>query len=104
MLSVSLIVELVAGQAVLLVGFALMGALLAPLMISGYLAADELVDQRAQTEASSWVNTAVSTAAAVDSGLIGLSADSLPPDGALVVCVIASAVVLLACVPKPFQG
>jgi len=104
MLSVSLVVGLAAGQAALLVGFALMGALLAPLMISGYLAADELVDQRAQTEAGSWVNTAVNTGAAVGSGIMGVSADSLPAGGALVVCVIAGAVVILACVPKLLKG
>lgn len=104
MLALSLIVGLVSGQAALLVGFALMGALLAPLMISGYLAADELVDQRAQTEASSWVNTAINTGAAIGSGLMGLSADVLPAGGALIVCVIAGAVVLLVCVPKLLKG
>ena len=81
-----------------------MGALLAPLMVSGYLAADELVDQRAQTEASSWVNTAINTGAAIGSGLMGVSADLLPAGGALVVCVIAGAAVLLVCLPKLLKG
>ncbi|KFF58550.1 hypothetical protein JF66_17725 [Cryobacterium sp. MLB-32] len=100
MLALTALVGLIPGQAVLLIGFVLMGALLAPLMISGYLAADELVDQRAQTEASSWVNTAINTGAALGSGLMGISADILPASGALIVCVLAGAGVLLACLPK----
>ena len=104
MLALSMAVGLMPGQAVLLVGFVLMGALLAPLMVSGYLAADELVDQRAQTEASSWVNTAINTGAAIGSGLMGVSADLLPAGGALVVCVIAGAAVLLVCLPKLLKG
>lgn len=104
MLALSMFVVLIPGQTVLLVGFALMGALLAPLMISGYLAADELVDHRAQTEASSWVNTAINAGAAIGSGLMGVSADFLPAGGALMVCVIAGAAVLLICLPKLLKG
>lgn len=104
MLTLSMFVGLIPGQAVLLIGFALMGALLAPLMIAGYLAADELVDRRAQTEASSWVNTAINTGAALGSGLMGASADILPASGALTVCVIAGAAVLLLCLPKLVKG
>ncbi|MDJ0350734.1 MFS transporter [Cryobacterium sp. PH29-G1] len=104
MLTLSMFVGLIPGQAVLLIGFALMGALLAPLMISGYLAADELVDRRAQTEASSWVNTAINTGAALGSGLMGVSADILPSSGALTVCVTAGAAVLVVCLPKLVKG
>jgi len=100
MLLASALVALVGGVVVSLVGFALMGAVLAPLMIAGYLAADTLVDPRARTEASSWINTAVNFGAAIGSGLLGLTADSYSAGGALLVCAIAGGLLLALCIPK----
>lgn len=47
------------------VGLALIGLFLAPVIITGYLAAEHLVAHRALTEASVWTNTALNLGAAV---------------------------------------
>lgn len=67
-----------------LVGFGSAGVFIAPLLIVGYLRADDLTDPRVRTEASSWINTAVNLGAAVGALVYGAAADAVPSGWALV--------------------
>lgn len=67
------------------VGLVVLGAFLAPSLITGYLVADTVVAPDAQTEASSWINTAVNLGAAVASALAGAAIDASGIGGALLV-------------------
>lgn len=52
-----------------------LGVLLAPALITGYLLADHLSPRSARTEASSWINTATNAGAAASAALAGLIVD-----------------------------
>lgn len=75
--------------AVLFVLFALAGLLIAPSMITGYLAADEIAAAHERTEASALINTAVNSGATAALFLGGIWLDGMT---------IAEATVLLAAV------
>ncbi|GAB4082745.1 MFS transporter [Modestobacter muralis] len=87
---------LIGSTGVLVVGIGLMGAFIAPMLITGYLAADQLTDARVHTEASSWINTSVNLGAALGSGLYGLFLDEVTPGSSLVLCAVAAALVTAA--------
>ncbi|MDD7961930.1 MFS transporter [Microbacterium thalli] len=85
----------IAGAVGLLIG----GLCLAPLLIVGYLSADELTDPRVRTEASSWINTAVNLGAAVGALVFGVITDAAGPGWALGATALTAAVVGLAVAP-----
>jgi MFS family permease len=96
--------SLASGTLVLAAGTALLGALLvgvgvllAPVLITGYLLADQLAPAHARTEASSWINTATNAGAAASAALAGLVVDQRGPTTALAAgAVLAGACTLLA--------
>lgn len=75
------------------VGFASAGLCLAPILIVGYLAADDLTDARVRTEASSWINTAVNFGAAIGAVVYGALTDIAGAGSALTGTAVAAAVV-----------
>jgi predicted MFS family arabinose efflux permease len=52
-----------------------LGLLLAPALITGYVLADHFTPMSARTEASSWINTATNAGAAAGAALAGLLVD-----------------------------
>ncbi|QNS08108.1 MFS transporter [Streptomyces xanthii] len=56
-------------------GLALVGLCLAPSLITGYLVADTVVAESSQTEASTWINTAVNLGASLASAAAGVVID-----------------------------
>lgn len=90
---------LVGGVVAGIVGFALAGLCLAPILIVGYLAADDLTDARVRTEASSWINTAINFGAAVGAVVYGVLTDVAAPGSALTGTAIAAAVIAGVAVP-----
>lgn len=99
MLLVSTITGLVGGTIAAVIGFALSGLLLAPVLIVGYLAADQRTDPRVRTEASSWINTALNLGAAVGAGTFGALTDAAGPGLALALSSAVAGLVLTLCVP-----
>lgn len=89
----------VGGVAAGLVGFALAGLCLAPILIVGYLAADDLTDARVRTEASSWINTAVNFGAAIGALVYGVITDAATPGLALAGTAVAAAAVAVLSAP-----
>ncbi|MGX1701116.1 MFS transporter [Microbacterium sp. NPDC055357] len=81
----------VGGVAAGLIGFALAGLCLAPILIVGYLAADDLADARVKTEASSWINTAINFGAAIGALIYGVITDAATPGWALAGTAIVAA-------------
>jgi hypothetical protein len=59
------------------IGVILLGAglFLAPSLVTGYLLADSLTTERVRNEASTWINTAVNSGAAVGAALAGVLVD-----------------------------
>jgi predicted MFS family arabinose efflux permease len=59
------------------IGVILLGAglFLAPSLVTGYLLADALTTERVRNEASTWINTAVNSGAAVGAALAGVLVD-----------------------------
>jgi len=88
-------------------GLAAVGFFLAPALITGYLLADSLTLPSVRTEASSWINTAVNTGAALAAAGAGLAVDLLSTPAAFVLgavgallCVLGVAPVLLRSLRK----
>ncbi|MCI2956355.1 hypothetical protein MN032_01515 [Agromyces atrinae] len=104
LLVVSAATGLIGGPLAALIGFALAGLFLAPVLIVGYLAADARTDPRARTEASSWINTAVNFGAAIGALVFGALTDGTGPGVALVWTVAGAGVVLVGCGPWLVQG
>ena len=90
---------LIGGVAAALVGFALSGLCLAPLLIVGYLAADARTDHRVRTEASSWINTAVNLGAALGAAVFGFLSDATSPGHALAITAALAAGIIVVCSP-----
>ncbi|WP_190256228.1 MFS transporter [Dactylosporangium sucinum] len=85
--------------AVLGVGLVVTGLALAPAMVSGYLVADTLTDDRTRLEAHTWVNTAVNAGAAAASAVAGIVLDhSTPASAYLTGAVVAAALLTLGAV------
>ncbi|MFP7834646.1 MFS transporter [Marisediminicola sp. LYQ134] len=103
LLLVSAATGLVGGTTAALVGFAISGLFLAPLLIVGYLAADARADPRVRTEASSWINTAINLGAALGAALYGSHTDMTGPGLALVISAGVAAVITLLCAPLLLQ-
>lgn len=89
----------IGGVAAGLIGFALAGLCLAPILIVGYLAADDLTDARVRTEASSWINTAVNFGAAIGALVYGVITDVATPGFALAGTAVAAAVLTVLGAP-----
>lgn len=89
----------IGGTIAAIVGFTISGLFLAPLLIVGYLTADARTDHRVQTEASSWINTAVNLGAAFGAALFGGVTDTMGPGLALVACAAVAAMITLLCAP-----
>ena len=66
-------------------GLVVLGAFLAPSLITGYLVADAVVAPEGQTEASTWINTAVNLGAAAASAVAGAAIDAAGTGIALLV-------------------
>lgn len=78
------------------VALVVLGSFLAPLLITGYLIADEVSAPAARTEASAWVNTAVNFGASLASAVAGVVIDrSGVPVTFVVVGMLAVAVTVL---------
>lgn len=75
------------------VGFAVVGAFLAPSLVTGYVLADDLTEPAVRTEASSWIDTAVNTGAALAAAGGGALIDRFSPGTAFV----AGGAVALVC-------
>lgn len=84
---------------VLGIGLALVGFFLAPSLVTGYLLADELTAPQVRTEASSWINTAVNTGAAIAAAGGGLVVDYLSTPAAFAFGTVAALVCLAIAVP-----
>jgi len=84
----------------LVAGIGLAGGFIAPLLITGYVAADARTDPRVRTEASSWINTAINLGAAAGSGLLGAATEFTTPGGALALCAAVAAIVVLVSASK----
>ncbi|MCS4274892.1 putative MFS family arabinose efflux permease [Mycetocola sp. BIGb0189] len=91
---------LIGGTLAALIGFAISGLFLAPLLIVGYLAADSRTDPRVRTEASSWINTAVNLGAALGAALFGALVDPTSPGIALALSAALALLVVLVCAPR----
>ncbi|WP_026455142.1 MFS transporter [Saccharomonospora iraqiensis] len=91
---------IIGSTAVLVVGIGVMGAFVAPLLITGYIAADTRVDSHARTEANGWITTSVNLGAAAGSGLFGALTGTATPGTALALCTAAAATVLVAAAPR----
>jgi predicted MFS family arabinose efflux permease len=100
LLAVSAAFGLIGGTAAALVGFAVSGLFLAPLLIVGYLAADARTDPRVRTEASSWINTAVNLGASLGAAVFGAITDTTGPGIALAISAGAAAVIVIVCAPR----
>ena len=79
-------------------GLVLLGAFLAPSLITGYLVADTAVAPDGRTEASAWINTAVNLGASLASAIAGAVIDAAGTGIALLVVGMV-AVALAAVVP-----
>ncbi|WP_348789376.1 MFS transporter [Leifsonia sp. NPDC080035] len=79
-------------------GLVVLGAFLAPSLITGYLVADTVVAPEARTEASTWINTAVNLGAALASAVAGAAIDAAGTGVALLVVGLVAAA-LAALVP-----
>ncbi|MBN9630753.1 MAG: MFS transporter [Actinobacteria bacterium] len=79
-------------------GLVLLGAFLAPSLITGYLVADTVVAPDGRTEASAWINTAVNLGASLASAVAGAVIDASGTGVALLVVGVV-AVALAAVVP-----
>ena len=79
-------------------GLVLLGAFLAPSLITGYLVADAVVAPDGRTEASAWINTAVNLGASLASAVAGAVIDASGTGVALLVVGVV-AVALAAVVP-----
>lgn len=99
LLVISTITGLAGGIIAAVIGFTLSGLFLAPVLIIGYLAADQRSDPRVRTEASSWINTALNLGAAVGAGIFGALTDAAGPGLALAMSAAVAGVVLTACAP-----
>jgi MFS family permease len=85
------------------VGLALIGFFLSPSIITGYLAAEQLVPRGASTEASVWTNTAVNLGASVANGAAG---GIIATSGVTSAMLAAGglAVVAATCAPRAYLG
>ncbi|WP_448808760.1 MFS transporter [Agromyces bauzanensis] len=90
---------LVGGTIAALIGFALSGLCLAPVLIVGYLAADARTAPRVHTEANGWIDTAVNLGAALGAALFGALTSTAAPGHALAISAIIPAVVIAICAP-----
>ncbi len=104
LLGVSAIIGILSSTPVLVVGIGVMGAFIAPLLITGYLAADTRVGPHSRTEAHSWITTSVNLGAAAGSGLFGAATEPAAPGIALALCTAAAATVLVTCAPRLVDG
>lgn len=84
-------------------GLVLLGAFLAPSLITGYLVADAVVPPEGRTEASSWVNTAVNLGASLASAVAGALIDASGTGVALLAVGLVAAAAALA-VPRRRLG
>lgn len=90
---------LVGGAVAALIGFALSGLCLAPVLIIGYLAADARTDSAVRTEANGWIDTAVTLGAALGAAVFGGLADAAAPGHALALSVVIPVVIIASCAP-----
>jgi MFS family permease len=81
-------------------GATLAGLFLAPTLITGYLAADDLSPEHASTEASAWVNTALNLGASVATATVGALVSGPGPALALLG---AGLLAMVAAVATPFR-
>ncbi|RLP83284.1 MFS transporter [Mycetocola lacteus] len=95
---------LIGGTLAALIGFAVSGLFLAPLLILGYLAADARTDPRVRTEASSWINTAVNLGASLGAALFGALVDPTSPGIALALSAALALAIALVCAPRLLGG
>ncbi|MFP7834534.1 MFS transporter [Marisediminicola sp. LYQ134] len=89
----------IGGSLAALVGFTLSGLCLAPLLIAGYLVADERTDNRVRTEASSWINTTVNLGAALGAVAYGALTEVTSAGSALALTGLGAAVIIVSCAP-----
>ncbi|MCU1405205.1 MAG: Major Facilitator Superfamily protein [Glaciihabitans sp.] len=87
------------GSTVLACGLAAVGFFLAPSLVTGYLLADELTEPAVRTEASSWINTAVNTGAALAAAAGGVLVDATSPGLAFVLGAAVASLCLLCAAP-----
>jgi len=80
-------------------GLAVVGLFLAPCLITGYLFADELTLPEVRTEASSWINTAVNTGAALAAAGAGLIVGAVSPPAAFLLGAAGAALCLAGVTP-----
>lgn len=83
----------------LAVGLVVVGFFLAPAFVTGYLLADELTDADVRTEASSWIDTAVNTGAALAVAGCGALIDGSAPGVAFLAGGIGALVCLAVAAP-----
>lgn len=93
------LLALAPGVIVLGVGLAAVGFFLAPSLVTGYLLADDLTEPAVRTEASSWINTAVNTGAALAAAGAGLAVDAASTDLALLLGAAVALLCLAAAAP-----
>jgi predicted MFS family arabinose efflux permease len=82
--------------ALLALCLAITGLALAPAMVSGYLVADGLAEDRTRLEAHTWVNTAMNAGAAGAAAVAGLVVDRLPASAAYLLTAAAAGALVLA--------
>jgi predicted MFS family arabinose efflux permease len=82
-----------------LIGFALSGLCLAPVLIVGYLAANARTDPQVRTEANSWIDTAVTLGAALGAAVFGALTDAATPGHALAISAVIPGVIIAICAP-----
>lgn len=90
---------LVDGTIAALIGFTLSGLCLAPVLISGYLAANARADGAVRTEANGWMDTAVQLGVALGAAVFGALTDVVAPGHALAFSAVVPGVVIAICAP-----
>lgn len=93
------LLALAPGVVTLGIGLAAVGFFLAPSLVTGYLLADDLTSPQVRTEASSWINTAINTGAAMAAAAAGIAVDAASTTAAFVMGASAAILCLLAAAP-----
>ncbi|WP_313544137.1 MFS transporter [Leifsonia aquatica] len=87
----AVVVSLLGSLPLFAAGLVVLGAFLAPSLITGYLVADSAVPAAGRTEASTWINTAVNLGASVASALAGIVIDGAGTGAALLAAGVLAA-------------
>lgn len=93
------LLSLAPGVVTLGIGLVAVGFFLAPSLVTGYLLADDLTAPEVRTEASSWINTAINTGAALAAAAAGIAVDVASTTAAFVMGASAAILCLLAAAP-----